>query len=109
MRGYDLIEIEIIDTIKSGTISCGEKAREARGNMGERQILCGAKTSHWLLYRCANASGRLAKLNGAHSSIIDGNFYHMKRTKVIQIAVTLQRKSGSTGKFPRYLSIILYI
>lgn len=88
----NLIEIEI-GTIKSGT-TCEKRAREARDTWARDKFYAAQKRhTGWLLYCCANASGRLAKLNGARSSIIDGGFCHKKRTKVIQIAVTLNNES----------------
>lgn len=79
--------------------------------VGKRQILHGAKTSprlaSLLLRECFGPFGEAQRR--ARSSIIDEGFCHKKRTKVIQIAVTLNNEShSSTGKFLCYLSLVSY-
>lgn len=86
-RRDDLIEIEMIDTIKSETISCASKRY-----VWARDKFYAAQKRHMVGFFIVARMLR-AKLNSAHSSIIDAGFCHKKRTKVIQIVVTLNNES----------------
>jgi len=65
--------------------------REARGTWATDKFYAAQKCHASLLLR--ERFGLFGEANGARSSIIDGGFCQKKRTKVIQIAATLDNES----------------
>lgn len=66
--------------------------RESKRNVGDRQILCSTKMSRRFFIIARTLRAVFGKVNGARPSIIDGSFCEKERTKVIQIAATLDNE-----------------